>query len=221
MKRTAMPRSSGFARPQFERVPTASLSVPVMRKCKVTTCRTLFANRSMTHVACSPECAQIVAAAKREKEARAAARLDAADTRAKREAMKSRKKLTGEAQEATNAYVRLRDAGRPCICCGSAMEPDKPGGAVDAGHYLSVGSAPHLRFELDNIHAQRKNCNRPGGTTRQAFKAGMVARIGLARVEALEADQEPRKYSADELRALRDERRAMTRALKTQQPATL
>ena len=36
----------------------------------------------------------------------------------------------------------------------------------------------------------------------------------LARVEALEADQAPRKYTTDELRAIRDEYRAKARELK-------
>ena len=40
---------------------------------------------------------------------------------------------------------------------------DKPGGEIDAGHYLSIGSAPHMRFIEGNVHAQRKSCNKPGG----------------------------------------------------------
>lgn len=135
----------------------------------------------------------------------------------KREALKTRKELTQEAQTAFNAYIRLRDAGRPCICCGAQFEPQKPGGSADAGHYLSVGSAPNLRFDELNVHAQRKNCNRPGGTTRAAFRAGMIARIGLPAVERLEADQAVRKYGADELRAMRDAYRAKAKALRAQQ----
>ena len=42
-----------------------------------------------------------------------------------------------------------------------------------------------------------------------------LARVELlARVEALEADQAPRKYTTDELRAIRDEYRAKARELK-------
>ena len=64
------------------------------------------------------------------------------------------------------------------------------------------------------MHAQRKNCNRPGGTTRAAFRAGMIARVGPAEVERLEADQAPRKFSPDELRALRALYREKAKALK-------
>jgi hypothetical protein len=76
---------------------------------------------------------------------------------------------------------------------------------------MSVGSCPELRFEPRNIHAQRKSCNRPGGTTRAAFRAGMIARVGLDVVEWLEGPHEPRKYTRDDLRAIRDEYRAKAR----------
>lgn len=40
------------------------------------------------------------------------------------------------------------------------------------------------------------------------YRIGLIARIGLAAVEAIEADQTLRKYTADELRAIRDDYRA-------------
>jgi hypothetical protein len=39
----------------------------------------------------------------------------------------------------------------------------------------------------------------------------MIQRVGLAEVERLEADQAPRKHTADELRAIRDRYRARVR----------
>ena len=77
------------------------------------------------------------------------------------------------------------------------------GGAVDAGHYRSRGSAPHLRFNEDNVHAQRKQCNRYGSGNVVGYHLGLIERIGLVAVEALEADNAPRKYSADDLRAIK------------------
>lgn len=90
---------------------------------------------------------------------------------------------------------------------------DKPGGEIDAGHYLSIGSAPHMRFIEGNVHAQRKSCNKPGGAKRHAFRSGMIARIGLPAVEVLEADQALRKYTSDQLRAIRDDYRAKVNAM--------
>lgn len=143
-------------------------------------------------------------------------------TRAKLEAMKPRKVLFAEAQAAFNAFIRFRDltAGYGCIDCGKPFEPQKFGGAVDAGHYRSVGAAKHLRFDERNCHAQRKNCNRPGGTTHAQFRAGMIARIGLEAVEALEADNSTRHWSADDLRRIRDEYRAKLKALKAGKSST-
>lgn len=164
----------------------------------------------IVHVECVEAWAE-AQAAKREraeaKAARAAAKVERAETRRRKEAIKRLPELMAEAQEAFNAYIRARDAGLPCICCGQPFEPMKPGGSVDAGHFRSRGSAGHLRFHEDNCFAQRKNCNRPGGTTYAAFRAGVVARIGEARVLAIEQDNSVRKWTHDELRAIRDEYR--------------
>lgn len=134
--------------------------------------------------------------------------------RASKEALKTRSDWMREAQTAFNAFIRARDAGKPCICCGKPFEPQKIGGSVDAGHYRSRGSAPHLRFDERNCHAQRKNCNRPGGTTHDSFRAGMIARIGLEALEALEADQEPRKWTIEELKAIKATYKAKLKQLR-------
>jgi hypothetical protein len=162
----------------------------------------------MAHKACKPECAAEVAKRDRERKERAAAKLDRADTAKRKEALKTRADWIAEVQVAVNAYVRARDiaAGHGCIDCGKPFEPSRPGGSIDAGHYLSRGSAPHLRFDADrNIFAQRKNCNRPGGATREAFRAGVEARIGLAALEALERDQMVQKWTIDDLKRLKAE----------------
>jgi hypothetical protein len=142
-----------------------------------------------------------------------AKRMEAASVKARKEAIKSRGEWIEDAQRAFNAYIRARDAGQTCICCGKPFEPQKLGGSIDAGHYRSRGSSPHLRFDERNVHAQRKNCNRPGGTTHDSFRAGMIARIGLEALEALESDQTPRHYSIEDLKAIRDTYRAKLKQL--------
>lgn len=145
---------------------------------------------------CSPRCGIKLLALK--------AKAERADLKKRKEAAKRPKDLKQEAQSAFNKYIRLRDRGQTCIDCGSPFEPQRIGGSVDAGHYRSVGSAAHLRFDERNCHAQRKNCNRPGGATPASYRLGLIARIGLAAVEALEADQTERHYKADDYRAIRD-----------------
>jgi hypothetical protein len=78
------------------------------------------------------------------------------------------------------------------------------GGRFDAGHYRSTGSASHLRFDEANCHAQRKQCNRYGAGRAVDYRIGLIARIGWERVEELEASNSPRKWTREELIALKD-----------------
>ena len=119
--------------------------------------------------------------------------------------LKTRSDWIKEAQIAFNAFIRLRDqlAGYDCISSGKPL--DWSGNNVDAGHYRSRGSAPHLRFNEDNCHAQSKQDNRYGSGNAVDYRIGLIARIGLARVEALEADNTPRKLTIEELKAIKAE----------------
>ena len=172
------------------------------------------------------ECAEPYAIAKREKEERAqakaarmAARVAKAETRRLKEEQKNLRTLLAEAQTAFNEFIRLRDAGLPCICCGMPFEPMKPGGSMDAGHFRSRSTAPHLRFNEDNVFGQRKNCNRPGGTTYSKFRSGVLARIGAERLEAVETNYTDHKWTRDEVRAIRDHYRAKAKQLKKESHA--
>lgn len=144
---------------------------------------------------CSPICAARKVRADKE----AGKKAERAMTKQRREAIKTIADRIAEAQAAFNAYIRARDAGKPCICCGKPFEPQKPGGSMDAGHFRSRSSAPQLRFCEDNVFGQRKNCNRPGGTTYAAFRAGVVARIGEERTAAVEAANFSHKWTHEEL----------------------
>jgi len=162
---------------------------------------------------CGPACAMAFVAKAKAKSAAKAKSDELKADRAKLEAMKSMGKLRGEVQTAFNLFIRLRDKDKPCICCGKPLGDPRYGGAYDAGHWLSRGSSPNLAFDERNVNAQRKGCNRPGGTTRAKFRAGMIARWGIAVVEALEADQAVRHHTKDELRAMRAEYRAKAKQL--------
>lgn len=112
--------------------------------------------------------------------------------------------LIKEAQTVFNKWIRARDEKEPCISCG-APPPDLSGlhAGRDAGHYRSTGSAAHLRFHEDNCHAQCVKCNQWKSGNAVDYRIGLVARIGLPRVEALEASNEPRKWGRDELIAIK------------------
>jgi hypothetical protein len=177
---------------------------PRKRKCKV--CRALFVPRSITHKACGPGCAQIVVSDERKAQERKTDKV-------RKLALKRRGDWMREAQASFNAFIRMRDklAGYACVSSGKPL--DWSGNAVDAGHFRSVGSAPHLRFNEDNVHAQSKQENRYASGNAVDYRIGLIARIGLVRVEALEADQTPRKYSIEELQAIKAHYRAKLKQL--------
>lgn len=127
------------------------------------------------------------------------------------------------AQKAFNAFVRERDKDQPCICCG--REKTQVNGlrahGWDAGHYRSRGSAPHLRFHEDNCHRQLVYCNQYKSGNAVDYRLGLIDRIGLERVEALEADQTPRHYTDDDYIAIAALYRAKLKALREQQEAAV
>lgn len=142
---------------------------------------------------------------KAEKLARAAAKVERAETRRRKEAIKTIPQLIREAQVAFNAWVRARDAAEPCVSCG-APPPDLSGlhAGRDAGHYRSTGSASHLRFHPDNCHAQCVKCNQWGAGMAVDYRIRLLLRIGVARVEALESDNTVKKWTREELIGIRD-----------------
>ena len=149
---------------------------------------------------CSPRCAtrQALAASKAKKAA------ERATTKARKEALKTIADRIHEAQAAFNGFVRARDAGLPCICCGRTADDNNllTGSRWDAGHYRSTGSASHLRFNEDNVHRQLVVCNRHGAGRAVDYRIGLIERIGLERVVALEHDNTIRKWTHDELRQI-------------------
>lgn len=176
-------------------------------------CRQSFMPRAPLARACSVDCAIKLAAAARQA-------VERKTDRARKQALKTRADYVAEAQIAFNAFCRMRDqlAGHPCISSGLPL--DWSGNAVDAGHYRSRGSAPHLRFNEDNVHAQSKQENRYASGNAVDYRVGLIARIGLARVEALEADQTPRKWTVEELQEIKRAYKAKTKALKGQSCTT-
>lgn len=185
------------------------------KRCKACWCE--FTPSRPMQSACSPDCALKLVTAKREKSERAAKTLERKADAAKREKLKTRGDYIKEAQQAFNLYIRTRDriAGHPCISSGRPL--DWAANSVDAGHYRSRGSAPHLRFDERNCHAQSKQENRYASGNATGYRIGLIQRIGLKAVEELEADQTPRKHSIDDLKEIKRIYSAKARELLKQQ----
>lgn len=120
----------------------------------------------------------------------------------RRIALKTKSQWRVEAQAAFNRYVRLRDAGKPCISCGRAPE-QKHGGTMDCGHYRSRGAAMHLAFNLHNTAGQCVFCNRNMSGAQKAFELGLIERIGAEKVEALNNDNTTRRFDIPYLQRIK------------------
>lgn len=162
---------------------------------------------------CGFDCSLILANRERTKRLAKEAKLDRADTRRRKEAIKTRSDYIKEAQHAFNAFIRGRDKNQLCICCDEPLCLDAIGGGYDCGHYRSVGSAPHMRFDERNAHAQRKKCNRYGAGRAVDYRIHLIRRLGLEVVESVEADNTTRKWSIDDLKEIKAKYKAKLKAL--------
>lgn len=108
--------------------------------------------------------------------------------RADRESVRPRSWYIKKAQAAVNEYVRLRDADKPCISCG---RPASWQGQWHCSHYRSVGSSPHLRFNLWNMHKACSICNNHLSGNVAQYKVWLILKIGPEKVEWLESEHSP------------------------------
>ena len=177
------------------------------RCCRI--CKEMFQPRKPLQSVCGFECEVklgiVMAERSKNRREKAERVAEVASRKILKLKLKTRSEWMKEAQIAFNAYIRARDASKPCICCGQPLASENIGGSFDCGHYRSVGSAPHLRFDERNAHGQRKQCNRYGAGRAVDYRIGLVNRIGQCAVDALESDNEPRKWTIEELKAIKAE----------------
>lgn len=168
------------------------------------------------------ECAADYILAQKAKQERLEARrkresdkVDRQVVRQKKQALKTIPQLIKEAQTVFNRWIRARDHDKPCISCG-APPPDlsQLHAGRDSGHWRSTGSASHLRFNEDNCHAQCVKCNQWGAGRAVDYRIGLVERIGISRVESLENDNTPHKWTRDELIEIRERYKQKLKYLK-------
>jgi len=192
----------------------ASVNGRKAKVCANTACGIQFLPAKLGQKVCGWACGLAIAPANQERARKAIAQRDRQEIKVRKEKLKSRSDHMKDAQQAFNEFIRWRDqaAGHACISSGRPL--DWSGNQTDAGHYRSVGSAPHLRFDERNCHAQSKQDNRFLSGNAVDYRIGLIARIGLEAVEALEADQSVKKYTIEDLKALTAHYRALTRELK-------
>jgi hypothetical protein len=176
---------------------------PKRKRCKQ--CKKLYKPINSFQSTCSPSCAIEYTKDKQNRKDvfKSAIAADRKEIKGKlRQLGKSdRSKALRAAQKAFNAFIRERDKQFNCISCGNKLQifTGVKGQLFDCGHYRSTGSAPHLRFNEDNAHAQCVRCNRYLSGNVERYRDGLKVRIGQKRLDELESNNEVVKYTVDDL----------------------
>ncbi len=159
---------------------------------------------------CSPQCGYEVARerqersiarrqAKAKRSAKVAQKADRAALRVRKESIKTIAQWKREAQTEVNKYIRARDAHLPCISCDQPPEI----GQRHASHYRSVGACSQLRFNTWNIHASCAQCNSMKSGNILEYRIRLIQKIGIARVDWLECQNEITKVDIEYLRRVK------------------
>ena len=117
-----------------------------------------------------------------------------------KEKLKSRTDHLNELQVIFNKYIRLRDKDKPCISCDRPLI-----GKYDAGHFMSCGSHPNLRFMETNVHGQCVHCNQHKHGNIFEYSLRLPKRIGEYEYNGLLAEKDkPLKLTLPEIIELKN-----------------
>lgn len=180
---------------------------PKPKKCKC--CPEKFIPRTTTQTVCSPKCALHLAKQLSSRKQKQQEKAERAAWNKRKADVKPLKHWEDATQRVVNDYIRERDRDLPCISCGTWVTVQ-----WEAGHFRSRGAASHLRYNEDNIHKQCHRCNAELSSNAIPYRAALVVKIGSERVEALENNNTPHRYTREELKSIRMHFRAKLRALK-------
>lgn len=170
------------------------------KKCKA--CGITFTPDRPLQCVCDYRCALALKKVQAEKankrKAENEAKAHRADRKKAKDSIKSLAEWLDIAQKAFNSYIRARDKHLPCISCGTTADVQ-----YAAGHFRSRGAASHLRFNEDNVHKQcNRYCNLAKSGNLHGYRPGIIERIGIERVEALENNNHSHKWTIDEAKEI-------------------
>jgi hypothetical protein len=177
------------------------------KKCKQ--CAELFTPLRPLQMVCGAPCAIAYGNKQKARKAADEAKKSKRETKEKLAKIKTRQEHLREAQRFFNQYIRIRDQALPCISCQRFHT-----GQYHCGHYRSVGSSPHLRFNEHNTAKQCSACNNHLSGNIINFRINLIKKIGIEAVEAIESDNEAKHYSIEEIQAIKVKYKRMTKELK-------
>ena len=117
-----------------------------------------------------------------------------------KERIKTRPEWLKDAQVVFNAFIRVRDKGKPCISCGKQIGYNEK---HDAGHFYSGGGHSNLRFNENNVHSQCVHCNQHLSGNLIPYAINLPTRIGQQAFDELhELAYIPKKWTIDECKQI-------------------
>jgi len=88
--------------------------------------------------------------------------------------------LLKKAQKVFNAYIRRRDADKPCITCPKYQ-------IEHASHFYAAGQYSALRFNDNNVHGSCLRCNYFKHGSGNLYRKNLINRIGEEKVLLLDS----------------------------------
>lgn len=123
-------------------------------------------------------------AAKKEKARKAKEKVERAEIRKRKEALKTLGQLTADCRVIVQKIARIRDRHDGCISCH--VGPNY-GGVWHGSHFRPAGNNSAVELHLWNIHKSCEQCNYFKGGNIGAYRPRLIAKIGADRVDWLES----------------------------------
>ena len=120
-----------------------------------------------------------------------------------KEKLKKLSEYEAEAKLEFQAWVRERDKELPCISCGITNPKEWHG-----GHFKKAEIYSGVIFSEENVNKQCSKCNVFLGGNELMYRDGLVKKIGLQQVEALEKlanDTRLYKWTKEQLIEIKEE----------------
>jgi 5-methylcytosine-specific restriction endonuclease McrA len=116
---------------------------------------------------------------------------------ARKEKLKTVSQWEAECRAIVQKIARLRDRADGCISCH--MGPDYRG-QWHGSHFRPAGNHSAVELHLWNIHKSCAQCNLHKGGNIAGYRPRLIEKIGLERVEWLEAQNQVTKRSVEYLK---------------------
>ena len=157
-----------------------------MRKCRRQSCRTPLPTAKLSDKwqakgFCTLDC---MAGHGMDKAKTARERQHKAETKARKDRIKTRRQWVDEAQKLINAIVVIEDSSKGCISCIDG----KVNPVSDSGHYFHRGNkyrVSPLTLLRANLNGQCVPCNQHEGGKQHEYRIGFIARYGEAAFDDL------------------------------------